>query len=75
MPRRVALIQGHPDQGTKRLCHALANAYAEGAAVAGHEITRIEVRDSISPSCARKRISSAEHLPESPSEAAGPTEA
>jgi hypothetical protein len=26
MPRRVALIQGHPDQGSKRLCHALADA-------------------------------------------------
>ena len=28
---------------TVRLCHALADAYAEGAAAAGHEITRIEV--------------------------------
>jgi putative NADPH-quinone reductase len=43
MPRRVAIIQGHPDPGGERLCHALADAYAEGAAVAGHEITRIEV--------------------------------
>jgi putative NADPH-quinone reductase len=43
MPRRLMIIQGHPDPGGKRLCHALADAYAEGAAVAGHEIERIEV--------------------------------
>ena len=32
-----------PDPHGKRLCHALADAYAEGASAAGHEITRIEV--------------------------------
>jgi putative NADPH-quinone reductase len=42
MPRRAAIIQGHPDPGGKRLCHALADASSEGAAVAGHEIRRIE---------------------------------
>jgi putative NADPH-quinone reductase len=43
MPRRVAIVQGHPDPASNRLCHALADAYAEGAAAAGHEVTRIEV--------------------------------
>ncbi len=43
MPGRVTIIQGHPDPGSKRLCHALADAYAEGVAVAGHEVTRVEV--------------------------------
>jgi putative NADPH-quinone reductase len=43
MPARVTIVQGHPDPGGKHLCHALADAYAEGAAAAGHEITRIEV--------------------------------
>ena len=43
MPRRLTIVQGHPDPGGKHLCHALADAYAEGAAAAGHEITRIEV--------------------------------
>ena len=43
MPRRLTIVQGHPDPHGKRLCHALADAYAEGAAAAGHEITRIEV--------------------------------
>jgi putative NADPH-quinone reductase len=41
--RRVVIIQGHPDPGGKHLCHALADAYAEGAAEAGHHVTRIEV--------------------------------
>src|SRR6516164_2567832 len=43
MPARVTIVQGHPDPGGKHLCHALADAYAEGAAATGHEITRIEV--------------------------------
>jgi len=43
MPARVTIVQGQPDPGGKHLCHALADAYAEGAAAAGHEITRIEV--------------------------------
>jgi NAD(P)H-dependent FMN reductase len=43
VPRRVAIIQGHPDPGGNRLCHALADAYALGAGAAGHEVTRVEV--------------------------------
>jgi putative NADPH-quinone reductase len=43
MPRHVAIIQGHPDPGGGRLCHALANAYADGASEAGHEISRIDI--------------------------------
>jgi hypothetical protein len=39
----VTIIQGIPDPSGKRICHALANAHAEGAAIAGHEITRIEM--------------------------------
>ncbi len=42
MPR-VAIIQGHPDPAGNRFCHALADADAEGAALAGHEVSRIEV--------------------------------
>lgn len=40
---KVAIIQGHPDPRGGRLCHALADAYAEGAAAAGHEVARVEV--------------------------------
>jgi putative NADPH-quinone reductase len=43
MTQRLTLIQGHPDPDGNRLCHALADAYAEGAAIAGHEIARLEV--------------------------------
>ncbi|MBN8509976.1 MAG: NAD(P)H-dependent oxidoreductase [Burkholderiales bacterium] len=41
--KRILLIQGHPDAGGAHLCHALADAYAEGAAAAGHELRRVEV--------------------------------
>jgi putative NADPH-quinone reductase len=43
MPRSVAVIQGHPDPSGGRLCHALAEAYAAGAAGGGHEVNRVEV--------------------------------
>ena len=42
-PRRIALIQVHPDPDPARFCRALADAYAEGAAAGGHEVRRIEV--------------------------------
>ena len=41
--RRVAIIQGHPDPKGGHLCHALADAYAQGAIDAGHGVSRIDV--------------------------------
>lgn len=41
--RRIAIIQGHPDRAGQHFCHALADAYAQGAEAAGHEVRRIEV--------------------------------
>lgn len=41
--RRIALVQGHPDGSPARLCHRLAQAYAEGAAAAGHELRLIDL--------------------------------
>ncbi len=41
MGRRIVLIQGHPARGGGHFCHALADAYAEGAAAAGHEVRRV----------------------------------
>jgi putative NADPH-quinone reductase len=41
--KNIVIIQGHPDPSGNRLCHALADAYAKGAAGAGHGVTRIEV--------------------------------
>ena len=42
MRRRIAVIQGHPDRGGPRFCHALADAYAAGAGEAGHPLRRVE---------------------------------
>ncbi|RYF39124.1 MAG: flavodoxin family protein [Comamonadaceae bacterium] len=36
--RNILIIQGHPDPGPPRLCHALADSYAEGALDAGHAV-------------------------------------
>ncbi len=36
--KNIAIVQGHPDRDQKHYCHALANAYAEGATAKGHAI-------------------------------------
>lgn len=43
MKRRVLIIVGHPDPDPKRLCRALATAYAEGARSAGHDVRLIDI--------------------------------
>ncbi|HET7796004.1 MAG TPA: NAD(P)H-dependent oxidoreductase [Rhizobacter sp.] len=43
--RRILVLQGHPDASQPHFCHALAAAYAEGAAAAGHEVRTITVAD------------------------------
>ena len=43
MPRRILIIVGHPDSSPKRLCRALAGAYAEGARSAGHEVRLLDI--------------------------------
>jgi putative NADPH-quinone reductase len=43
MPKRIVIIQGHPDTSPERFCRALASAYERGARAAGHEVRRIEV--------------------------------
>src|SRR6202165_810848 len=45
MPSRITIIQGHPDSSRWHLCHALADAYADAAAQAGHSVVRVEVAD------------------------------
>ena len=42
---RICIVQGHPTSGDAHFCHALARAYAEGAANAGHEVKTITVAD------------------------------
>jgi putative NADPH-quinone reductase len=41
--KRILVLDGHPDPDRTRFVHALADAYAEGAAAAGHRLTRIEL--------------------------------
>ncbi|WP_239700581.1 NAD(P)H-dependent oxidoreductase [Massilia sp. 9096] len=38
----VLVVQGHPDRQRYHLCHALVQAYAEGARAAGHDVELIE---------------------------------
>ncbi|HYD59841.1 MAG TPA: NAD(P)H-dependent oxidoreductase [Noviherbaspirillum sp.] len=43
MSKHILLIQGHPDSSQHHLCHALEEAYANGARAAGHEIRHLNV--------------------------------
>jgi putative NADPH-quinone reductase len=43
MPQQILILQGHPEAGATHLCHALADAYAEGAQGARHEVRRIDI--------------------------------
>ncbi len=49
MAKRIVIIQGHPDPAGHHLLHAMADAYAEGATAAGHEVRRIEVAKLVFP--------------------------
>ncbi len=43
MTKRIVIIQGHPDPAGHHLLNAMADAYGEAAALAGHEVRRVEV--------------------------------
>ena len=45
MTHRILLIQGHPDTSKRHLNHLLLDAYAQGAAAAGHETRTLVVAD------------------------------
>lgn len=45
MACRITIIDGHPDPGPERFCHALSNAYAVAATAAGHEVRRVNLCD------------------------------
>lgn len=42
-PKRILVIQGHPDPDERHFCHALADRYREGAASASHDVRLVEV--------------------------------
>jgi putative NADPH-quinone reductase len=54
MPKKVLVINGHPDPRPERFVHALADAYAEGAAAAGHEVRRIALGELDVPLLGRR---------------------
>lgn len=43
MPRKIAIIDGHPDPVPERYGHALVAAYAAGAAEGGHDVRHIRI--------------------------------
>lgn len=43
--RRILILDGHPDPDPGRFCHALAAAYAHGAAGEGHLVHRLNLAD------------------------------
>lgn len=43
MPANILILNGHPDPASKGLCHAIADAYAEGAREARHAVSRLDV--------------------------------
>jgi len=45
MIHRILLIQGHPDTSNRHFNHLLLDAYAQGAAAAGHEVRTLVVAD------------------------------
>lgn len=42
MTTPILIVQGHPDCAHAHLCHALAAAYADGAAAGGHAVETVE---------------------------------
>lgn len=42
-PKRILVIQGHPDPRGGHFCHALADAYARAARAAGHTVKVVDV--------------------------------
>lgn len=42
MDERILIIQCHPDYHGRHLCHALAQAYGDGARAAGHTVDQLE---------------------------------
>ena len=62
--RRVTIIQGHPDTVPSHLCHALADAYAQGAIDAGHGVTRIDIAGLDIPPLRNKAEFESGELPE-----------
>ncbi len=62
--KRITIIDGHPDPDESRFVHALADSYAEGAMIAGHEIRRINVAKLSFPLIVQRQNWEAGDLPD-----------
>ena len=49
MSKNIMLIQGHPDHAGEHLCHALADAYRQGAEAAGHTVRITDIANKEFP--------------------------
>lgn len=49
MPKRILVLDGHPDASGEHFCGALADAYANAATAAGHEVRRVKLGDLDTP--------------------------
>ena len=63
MPKRIVIIQGHPDTQTRHYGHALADEYAKGAEDSGYEVRRVEVAQLDFPFLRRKEDFEKTELP------------
>lgn len=43
MSKTICILQGHPHSDSRHFCHALADAYADGAVHAGHSVFRFDL--------------------------------
>jgi putative NADPH-quinone reductase len=43
MTKRILILQGHPDGSAPHLLHSLADAYADAARAAGHEVRTVRI--------------------------------
>lgn len=65
MARQILILQGHPDPQGGHFCHALAEAYRDGAESAGHTVTLIEVARLDFPLLRTKQDFDAGEVPDS----------
>jgi putative NADPH-quinone reductase len=63
-PRRIAVIQGHPDEREDHFGHALAEAYSEAAIEAGHEVRSVIVAQLEFPQIRTREEWSSNEVPE-----------
>jgi putative NADPH-quinone reductase len=45
MPKKILVINGHPDPSPQRFDHALADSYFSGAREAGHDVRRVAIAE------------------------------